>query len=146
MTHEYTMYELAEAVDLPVRTIRFYIQKGLVDRPIGARKTARYLAKHLEQCLKVKRWSESGLSLDRIAEALAAPPENVPQSPKKTGELSVSSRIYLSPGVELVIDHELAKLNQSQLRHLAHNVIPIVEAVTKQDSPNGSDNFSGEQE
>lgn len=126
MTPEYTLEELASLVDLPVRTIRFYIQKGLVDRPIGARKTARYLAQHVEQCLKVKRWSEDGLSLDRIAQALVAPPTDLPIAPRKVGELSVTSRIHLATGVELAIDHDVSKLSQEQIRAIAEAIIPIV--------------------
>ena len=126
MTPEYTLEELALLVDLPVRTIRFYIQKGLVDRPIGARKTARYLAQHVEQCLKVKRWSQDGLSLDRIAQALIAPPADLPVAPRKVGELSVTSRIHLGKGVELTIDHDASKLSQDQIRAIAEAIIPIV--------------------
>ena len=126
MTPEYTLEELASLVDLPVRTIRFYIQKGLVDRPIGARKTARYLAQHVEQCLKVKRWSEDGLSLDRIAQALVTPPTDLPVAPRKVGELSVTSRIHLATGVELAIDHDVSKLSQEQIRAIAEAIIPIV--------------------
>lgn len=131
MSHEYTMDALSEIVDLPVRTIRFYIQKGLVDRPVGARKTARYLHTHVEQCLKVKRWSEEGLSLDRIAQAMLAPPKELPPAPKKVGALSVTSRIHLAEGIELAVDHDLSVLSQTQVRELAEAVLPIVEGFTQ---------------
>ena len=130
MKSEYTMNELAEAVDLPIRTIRFYIQKGLVDRPIGARKTARYLAKHVEQCLRVKRWSEDGLSLDRIAQALTAPPTDLPITPKRVGELSVTSRIHLAAGIELAIDHDASNLSQEQVRAIATAIIPLINELS----------------
>jgi DNA-binding transcriptional MerR regulator len=132
MSHEYTMDALSELVDLPVRTIRFYIQKGLVDRPVGARKTARYLPKHVEQCLKVKRWSDEGLSLDRIAQAMVAPPTELPPTLKKVGALSVTSRIHLAEGVELAIDHDLSSLSQSQVRALAETLLPLVESFTSE--------------
>lgn len=135
MSHEYTMDALSEIVDLPVRTIRFYIQKGLVDRPIGARKTARYLHTHVDQCLKVKRWSEEGLSLDRIAQAMLAPPDELPPAPKKVGALSVTSRIHLAEGIELAIDHDLSSLSQAKVRELAEKLLPLVESFTqKQES------------
>ncbi|GAM73646.1 femC protein [Vibrio ishigakensis] len=80
----YSLQQLSELTELPVRTIRFYIQKELVDRPIGERKAAKYSEKHLEQCLKIKKWTDAGLSLSKVAEAMATPPSDVP-TPKKTG-------------------------------------------------------------
>jgi DNA-binding transcriptional MerR regulator len=134
MKPEYTLEELALLVDLPVRTIRFYIQKGMVDRPEGARKTARYNNTHLEQCLKIKQWSQSGLSLDRIAEALKQPPNDLPQRSKTPGEISVTTQIHLAPGVELSIDNAQNALSQDQIRRLAEALLPVIESIQKEDN------------
>lgn len=129
MKPEYTLEELANAVDLPVRTIRFYIQKGMVDRPEGARKTARYNNTHLEQCLKIKHWSQSGLSLDKIAEALKQPPTDLPPKTKTPGEISVITQIFLAPGVELAIDNTQNAFTQDQLRELTKALLPVIESI-----------------
>jgi DNA-binding transcriptional MerR regulator len=69
----YSIDELAALAELPRRTVRYYIQQGLVDRPIGEKRAAYYTATHLEQLLTIRKWQHAGLSLDRIREILAGP-------------------------------------------------------------------------
>ena len=42
----YSIDELAALAELPRRTVRYYIQQGLVDRPIGEKRAAYYTASH----------------------------------------------------------------------------------------------------
>ncbi len=57
------------------RTVRYYIQKGLVDRPEGVGKGAFYSHTHLEQLLAIRKWKTAGLSLERIQDILATEKE-----------------------------------------------------------------------
>ena len=68
MPHTYSLQELAALVELPERTVRYYIQLGLVDRPEGETRAARYGERHLEQLLEIRKWQRAGLSLERIRE------------------------------------------------------------------------------
>ena len=45
----HTLESLATLAGLTPRTVRYYIQQGLVDRPLGEKRGAYYLARHLEQ-------------------------------------------------------------------------------------------------
>ena len=47
----YTLDELCTLAELPKRTVRYYIQLGLVDRPIGETRAAHYTSRQLEQLL-----------------------------------------------------------------------------------------------
>ena len=67
----YSLDELAALVDLPKRTIRYYVQLGLVDRPTGETRAAYYTSAHAEQLIAIRKWSASGLSLERIRELLS---------------------------------------------------------------------------
>ena len=62
----YPLSELCVLVDLPPRTVRYYVQLGLVDRPQGETRAARYGARHLEQLLTIKKWTAAGIALERI--------------------------------------------------------------------------------
>ena len=62
----YPLSELCVLAGLPPRTVRYYIQIGLVDRPQGETRAARYGARHLEQLLQIKKWTAAGVSLERI--------------------------------------------------------------------------------
>ena len=66
----YPLADLCVLADLPPRTVRYYVQIGLVDRPEGETRAARYGATQLEQLLLIKKWTAAGLSLDRIRELL----------------------------------------------------------------------------
>jgi DNA-binding transcriptional MerR regulator len=52
------------------RTVRYYIQKGLVDRLEGVGKGAFHSRSHLEQLLSIRKWKAAGLSRERIQEIL----------------------------------------------------------------------------
>ena len=54
----YGFDELCCLVDLPARTVRYYIQTGLVDRPDGLNRGARYTARHVDQLLSLIHISE----------------------------------------------------------------------------------------
>lgn len=47
----FSLDDLCTLSDTSKRTVRYYMQIGLVDGPIGSTKAAHYLAKHLDQLL-----------------------------------------------------------------------------------------------
>lgn len=47
--NDYTLKELCAKVDLPIRTVRYYVQIGLIDKPEGETRAARYGDTHLDQ-------------------------------------------------------------------------------------------------
>ena len=122
----YSLTELANISNLSPRTIRFYMSKDLVDKPLGARKTAYYTGKHLQQLLTVIDWQKEGLSLDDIRYKLLNPN---PQKPPRyaPGDVQVVHRIHLGEGVDLNIDLQKTKLSQPQLRQLADHIYTWLE-------------------
>ena len=116
----YSLQEISTLTDLSARTIRYYIQKDLVDKPNGARKTASYGKLHVEQLMTVKRLSDSGLSLAAIAKVMAGKQTNQLNEHEAPllGEVRVKSHIYIASGVELSVDPRLCDLSQTQLRAL----------------------------
>ncbi|MFZ4539029.1 MerR family transcriptional regulator [Propionivibrio sp.] len=122
-------------VELPSRTVRYYIQLGLVDRPDGQNRGARYTTRHVEQLLTIKKWQTAGLSLDRIRELLhddetALPPPR----PKAPGTIEVWSRLLVAPGIELHIEAGESDLSPEQLRILFRKVMSLYQE-TKQATP-----------
>ncbi len=66
----FTLDELCTLTDLPRRTVRYYVQIGLVPRPAGETRAARYGEGHLAALLRIKQLSADGVSLERIREVL----------------------------------------------------------------------------
>ncbi len=128
----YTLQELGELSELPVRTIRYYIQAGLVPRPEGARKTPEYSDRHLEAILAVKRLAAEGLTLTRIAEKLHSTVVDgqafSAEAERQPGSVGLYRHVAIVPGVELVIDAERAALSPEALREIILKVLEIAEA------------------
>jgi DNA-binding transcriptional MerR regulator len=114
--------ELASLAGLPRRTIRYYIQLGLVDRPIGETRGARYGWQHLSRLLRIRELTEQGHSLDQIGRMLSGP-ESAPAVGPAAGSISIQSQVHLAPGLALTIDPALAHLSPEQLRALARDVL-----------------------
>ena len=121
----FSLEELAALSGLPVRTVRYYMQVGLVDRPHGARRGAWYGHGHLEQLLAVRRWQQAGLSLERIrqlaGEQLGG--GEPPPPPRRAGTVEVWSHVVLGEGVELLVEPGRAGLTPAELRTLAREVV-----------------------
>lgn len=102
----YSIDELAALAELPRRTVRYYIQQGLVDRPIGEKRAAYYTASHLEQLLTIRKWQHAGLSLDRIREILAGPDAGTlpPARPRGAGTVEVWSHLVVADGLEVTLE------------------------------------------
>ena len=86
----FTLDELCTLSDCPKRTVRYYMQIGLVDRPIGGTKAAHYLPQHLDQLLKIRRLSDAGVSLERIREVLSG--EAPPVPPRQRSSRPMTTR------------------------------------------------------
>jgi DNA-binding transcriptional MerR regulator len=120
----WTLDELAALVDLPRRTLRYYIQIGLVDRPDGETRAARYGERHLAQLTRIRRWSDAGLSLERIRELLAGEDDGaLPARPRRPGTVEVWSHLLVADGVELQIEPGRAGLTPEQVRAFARAVM-----------------------
>jgi DNA-binding transcriptional MerR regulator len=130
MPATYQLSELCALVDLPIRTVRYYVQQGLVDRPEGETRAARYGERQLEQLRLIKKWTTAGLSLDRIRELLAGVEPDVPERPKRRGTLEVVSRLTIADGVELVIEPSRAGMTPEQVRAFSREVMAVFDRLT----------------
>ena len=88
-SRRYTIHEIASLAGLSTRTVRYYIAEALVDRPLGTKRGAWYVQRHLEQLLLIRRWTDAGLSLDRVRELQAGAPEDAPPRPARPGTVEV---------------------------------------------------------
>lgn len=129
MLSRYTLDQLESLTGLTRRTLRYYMQIGLVDRPIGETRAAYYTDRHLEQFLRVRRLAEEGVSLERIRQVMEGGDSPVPPAPVKTGAVRVLSHVHIAPGLELQVDPEQAHLSPAQLRQFVQEVINLWEKM-----------------
>jgi len=121
--------ELCATVDLPSRKVRYYIQMGLVDRPDGLNKGARYTTRHIEQLLSIKKWQGLGLSLERIRELLHGEIDDLAVHRQPPGSVEVWSRLLIAPGVELHVEAGSAGLTPENMRRLFKIVLAAYQDI-----------------
>lgn len=129
VAQEFTLDELCSLTGQSKRTIRYYIQLGLVARPDGETRAARYGQGHLETLLTIRRWTEAGLSLERVRDLLSGMDVAVPPRPRRYGELEVWSRVVLADGVELSVNPERANLTPEQVRQFFADVTSVFDQI-----------------
>jgi len=132
MNTTYTLDQLCALTDMTKRTVRYYMQLGLVDRPVGETRAAHYTARHLEQLLQIRKLADAGVSLERIREVLAGAESPVPDRARQPGAISVMSHVFIAPGVELQIDPQAARLSPEQLRAFVRTVLTEWEKTNEQ--------------
>lgn len=130
----YPLDELCVLVELPTRTVRYYMQLGLVDRPEGETRAARYFQRHLDQLLTIKKWTQAGMSLERIREALEANRNPQPPMPqRRPGSVEVWSHLLIADGVELKIEPGRAGVTPEQVRELLRRTMATLADIKKEE-------------
>jgi DNA-binding transcriptional MerR regulator len=116
--------DLADLGGVSRRTVRYYVQEGLLPAPFGIGRGNHYGHEHLDQLLRVKALQESGHTLEEIRrsihvgpEKLSArrdPPVDAPALPREAWR-----RFTLAPGVELHISADVRLPTSTKLADLA---------------------------
>jgi hypothetical protein len=115
----FSIQDLADLADVSRRTVRYYVQEGLLPAPLGVGRGRHYGRAHLDRLLQVKALQASGRTLGDIrgggdpsqhagASRLASAPQR-----------SIWRRLELAPGVELHVSSETTMASPMRLRELA---------------------------
>ena len=138
-TKRFSLEELCSLTDLPKRTVRYYIQIGLMDRPEGETKGAFYLASHLEQLVEIKRLTQAGVNLERIREVLEGAKAPVTPRALAPGDVTVKSHVHVSHGVDLLIDPHAAGLSPQEVRQLIQTVVAAMGQIKQPSNKNSEE-------
>jgi DNA-binding transcriptional MerR regulator len=101
----------------------------LIDRPAGEKRGAHYVRRHLEQLLLIRRWTDAGLSLDRIRELIAGAPEDPAPRRALPGSVEVWSRVTVADGLEVHVEPARAGLTADQMRSLVRGITALYHQV-----------------
>ena len=126
---QFNINQLSELTGFSVRSIRYYVQQGLLDKPEGIKRNAFYQRHHLEQLMLIKKGQDAGYSLDRINQMIRHPETFKPTPEQQAGTLSVKTHILLAQGVELVISPDQADISAEQLRELVKQCIESIQKL-----------------
>ena len=139
MSNTFSISELADLGGVNRRTVRYYVQRGLIPPPTGIGRGKHYTAAHLDALVRVKRLQQEGATLDAIAHG-KRDSELVPSSPRSPLIANLSpapfsqrgwQRIEIADGVELHVQ-DRRNLDRASL---ARSVAALRVALT---SPSGA--------
>jgi len=117
----YAIGDLADLGGVSRRTVRYYVQEGLLPAPLGLGRGNHYGPAHLEQLLKVKAMQEAGRTLEEIKHALTGTGARAPRAAETSHapDRSVWRRIAVAPGVEVHVAGAVRLPSPGKLNELA---------------------------
>ncbi len=128
-TRRFSPEALCGLAEVSRRTLRYYVQQGLVEPPEGIGRGAFYTQRHLEQLLEIRKWQEAGLSLERIRELLypvdGAEGPLPPPRPRRPGSVEVWSHVMIDDGIELTIEPGRAGLSPEALKSFVQSLMSL---------------------
>ncbi len=138
-TPSYSIGELAALGGVSRRTVRYYVQRGLLEAPTGLGRGRHYRQRHLDALIRIRKLQEAGRPLAEIAAELASPAtpqEGVPPEGVRealAGDLSVPAgrvsrwtRVEIDDGIELHL-HDVVLDSQR-----APSVVDAIRRIVKQ--------------
>ena len=125
----YGIDELADRAGVSRRTVRYYVQRGLLPTPTGVGRGKHYTESHLARLVRVRELQEEGVALADIAARLDGPiaPPGARDEECDTPVQSTWTRVVLGPDVELMVRGR--RLDEAQVRR----VMAAVHRVLRQD-------------
>ena len=117
--------ELAGLGSVTRRTVRYYVQEGLLPAPRGVGRGDHYGPEHLERLLRVKGLQERGLTLEVIRRELTAPSSRSAAQVDRNVTVALSIprgtwvRLSVAPGVEVHVASGLRLPPPGRLAELA---------------------------
>jgi DNA-binding transcriptional MerR regulator len=116
--------ELADLAGVSRRTVRYYVQEGLLPSPLGVGRGRHYGDEHLDRLLKVKALQEQGRTLDEIRRELSGGGVARPAARPRVEEEPALSReawrrVVVAPGVELHVSARVRMPPPGKLQDLA---------------------------
>jgi len=118
----YAVGELADRGGVSRRTVRYYVQEGLIPAPHGVGRGDHYGREHLDRLLQVKALQEAGRSLDEIRQLLhggAAAAARPLVAVARPLPREVWRRVTVAPGVELHVSDDVRLPSPARLQELA---------------------------
>ncbi len=121
---KYTIEQLSELTGYTRRTIRYYIQQGLLEPPAGRGRGGFYYDSHLHKLQEIRANQEQGIKLAAIQELTKTDLENTPESVR-----DIWVRYPIIPGIEIHIRRDVEQDKGRRITEL----IRIAKSILKGD-------------
>lgn len=118
--------ELAAEGGVSRRTVRYYVQRGLLPPPTGTGRGNHYTQEHLDRLVQVRTWQEEGVTLAEIEERLRpADPEPAAEPAPVAVPDEVWRRFALRAGIELHVQTQ-TRLSEAETERILDSIRSIL--------------------
>jgi DNA-binding transcriptional MerR regulator len=108
----YNIELLVKLSGLPKRTIRYYIQMGLLSPPAGNCRGSYYTDEHLNRLEQIKKWSQQGVPLNKIKDIINGDVPSVTVDKVYSLCTSQWEKLEICEGVELHFRMNFIKMEE----------------------------------
>ena len=110
---QYYIEELCELTGFTRRTIRYYIQEGLIPPPAGRGRGGFYNDSHVDKLMQIKSFQERGLNLATIAGLIKKEELNTVENIR-----NIWVRYEIVPGMEISISRDLEETSRRKIEEI----------------------------
>jgi DNA-binding transcriptional MerR regulator len=121
--NHYTIEDLCELTGYTRRTIRYYIQEGLLDPPAGRGRGGFYFDSHLKRLNEIKSLQDKGLKLAGIQEVLKKGKE-----PELLNIRELWIKYPIDQGIEIHISRDLEEKERKKITEIIRVARSILES------------------
>lgn len=125
---KYTIEDLKNLTGYSIRTIRYYVQEGLIEPPAGRGRGGFYYDSQLNKLLQIRSLQEKGMGLFAIREHLKEGKEEIP---KYTRDVWI--RYEVMPGFEINIRRDIEEKEGKKI----FDIVKIAKSIMKKGEDNG---------
>ncbi len=120
----YTIKDLCELSGYSRRTIRYYIQEGLLEPPAGRGRGGFYYDSHLNRLNQIRKLQNDGLPLSGIQDVLTCG-----NMPDVTSVREVWIRYSIADGIDLNIKKDIEEKERKKIEKIARIARSIMKGV-----------------
>ncbi|MBI4850077.1 MAG: MerR family transcriptional regulator [Nitrospirae bacterium] len=113
MKENYTIQDLSDKTGFTRRTIRYYVQEGLIDPPAGRGRGGFYNDSHVSDLLRIKTFQDKGMNLSTIAGHIK---ERAPVREIHAREVWVKFEIV--PGLEISVKRDFEEKRNKKITEI----------------------------
>ena len=118
---KYSIDELSGISGFSIRTIRFYIQEGVLEPPPGRGRGGFYFDSHMQRLREIKALQDQGLKLASIHEVLRRQEGSTVTGPER----EVWIKYPIAPGIEIHVSRDS---EEKERRNIA-DIIRIAKSI-----------------